>query len=119
VKEIAQEQNLTATFCSKPFGAASDPGNGGHFNFSLWEDSSRTANGSTEKRNVMKSDTGDLSKDGKNFLAGIIDHAPALQALCSPTPPCYTRAGHWAPTHGALQETSCFQKHDMPDMNHL
>ena len=36
VKEVAMQFGATATFMTKPF-SLSGPGNGGHFNFSLWE----------------------------------------------------------------------------------
>lgn len=39
-----------------------------------------------------------LSTAGRHFLAGVLAHAPALEAFCSPTPPCYCRHGSWAPT---------------------
>jgi glutamine synthetase len=111
VKEIAQLENLIATFCSKPFGTLSDPGNGGHFNFSLWEgarsDDCTKHFGTKGMRNIMKSEDGKLSQEGQNFIAGVLDHAPGLQALCSPTPPCYSRAGHWAPTHGIYTSSRC------------
>lgn len=39
-----------------------------------------------------------LSDTAQHFLAGVLAHAPALEAICAPTLPCYTRHGHWAPT---------------------
>mmetsp|Transcript_70269 Transcript_70269/g.129510 ORF Transcript_70269/g.129510 Transcript_70269/m.129510 type:complete len:211 (-) Transcript_70269:38-670(-) len=69
---------------AKPFGVRGT-GNGGHFNFSLWK---QEADG--QRSNV--------TSESKSFLAGILNHAPALEALCSPTPPCYARHGNWAPT---------------------
>lgn len=113
VKEIAQQRDMHATFCSKPFDM-DGPGNGGHFNFSLWIPDAQAPNMSaTERANVgfdvsgMKNilhcsdaDSQGLSKIGENFLAGILEHCRGLEALCSPTPACYTRHGHWAPDHG-------------------
>lgn len=103
-KEIAQNKGLLASFISRPFGVEG-VGNGGHFNFSLWcpgPDSaldgaiSRTTRG---KRSAMHStsDPSGLSDTAQHFLAGVLAHAPALEALCAPTTPCYTRHGHWAP----------------------
>lgn len=45
------------------------------------------------------SGSSDLSETAKHFIAGILHHAKALEAFCSPTPPCYERHGAWAPTH--------------------
>lgn len=113
VKEIAQQKGMMATFCSKPFGLEG-PGNGGHFNFSLWvpdqaagdmNSSERVAVGfdSSGMSNFLHSkDSGSagLSEEGRHFLAGVLEHARGLEALCSPTPACYTRHGRWAPDRG-------------------
>ncbi|CAE7620478.1 Lgsn, partial [Symbiodinium pilosum] len=105
-KEMAQDAGLRATFMAKPFGV-SGVGNGGHMNFSIWMPGgvrsdakdivSRTTSG---KLNAFHSseDSKGLSADARSFLAGVLAHAPALEALCSPTPPCYCRHGNWAPT---------------------
>jgi len=44
-----------------------------------------------------------LSATGRHFLAGLLEHAPALVALGSPTVNSYRRLrpGTWAPTHAA------------------
>eukprot|EP00437_Effrenium_voratum_P000665 CAMPEP_0181428130 /NCGR_PEP_ID=MMETSP1110-20121109/16523_1 /TAXON_ID=174948 /ORGANISM="Symbiodinium sp., Strain CCMP421" /LENGTH=496 /DNA_ID=CAMNT_0023551353 /DNA_START=29 /DNA_END=1519 /DNA_ORIENTATION=+ len=106
-KEMAQDLGLRATFMAKPFGV-SGVGNGGHMNFSIWMPGgvrggdpkdvvSRVTSG---KLNAFHSseDAKGLSPAARSFLAGILAHAPALEALCSPTPPCYCRHGNWAPT---------------------
>ena len=115
VKEIASQTGLLASFLSVPYSA----GNGGHFNISLWEASSEAADaedgewGTGGKRNVLFSQkvegpsraasqtasTYTLSPFGECFVAGLLSHAAGLEALCSPTPSCYSRHGHWAPTH--------------------
>merc|ERR1719160_868057 len=90
VKEMAISRDLRATFMTRPFGVKG-VGNGGHFNFSLWQ------RGSSDSKQTSDINlTG--ATEGKQFLAGILSHAPALEAFCSPTPPCYTRHGNWAPT---------------------
>jgi len=101
-KEIAQQQGLRATFMAKPFGV-SGVGSGGHFNFSLWKrDCPNSTDGSeaTSGCNSAFHDPQDpegLSLIGRSFLAGILAHGPALEAICSPTIPCYSRHGNWAP----------------------
>lgn len=88
VKEIAMRRDIRASFATMPF-ALTGVGNGGHFNFSLW-----TA-GET-KRCVMCKE-GKMSTTAKQFLAGVLKHAPAMEALCAPTPMCYKRHGNWSP----------------------
>lgn len=108
-KEIAQNRGYLATFMARPFGV-DGVGNGGHFNFSLWGPSGLTDEGEGEgedsiskvvknKINLFHSseDPEGLSKTARAFLAGILKHGPALEAVCSSTPPCYTRHGHLAP----------------------
>merc|ERR1712151_171914 len=105
-KEIAQQQGLRATFMAKPFGV-SGVGSGGHFNFSLWKrDGPNTADGSHAASDAMPGcnsafhdpqDPEGLSSVARSFLAGILAHGPALEAICSPTIPCYSRHGNWAP----------------------
>eukprot|EP00933_Yihiella_yeosuensis_P019481 TRINITY_DN15773_c0_g1_i1.p1 TRINITY_DN15773_c0_g1~~TRINITY_DN15773_c0_g1_i1.p1 ORF type:complete len:488 (+),score=108.74 TRINITY_DN15773_c0_g1_i1:77-1540(+) len=109
VKEIAQNQGLLATFMAKPFGVHG-VGNGGHLNFSLWTPD-EVVDAVDGKTNVFHSsdDLDGLSATARSFLAGILAHAPALEAICSPTPPCYTRHGNWAPVvaNWGLDDRSC------------
>jgi len=91
-KEIAQQHGLRATFMAKPFGV-SGVGSGGHFNFSLWRRD--TSAGCSAFHDPQ--DPEGLSSVARRFLAGVLEHAPALEALCSPTVPCYSRHGNWAP----------------------
>lgn len=105
VKEMAQKRGLTATFMSRPFGDM-EVGNGGHFNFSLWRPDPKGKDpegvggfSAAGKVSAMhsSSDAVGLSDTARHFLAGVLAHGPALEALCAPTPACYTRHGHWAP----------------------
>lgn len=106
VKEMAQQRGLRACFMGKPFGTEG-PGNGGHFNFSLWAGGGGRASGAEDaasragggRTNVFHStaDPEGLSPTARAFLAGVLAHAPALEAVCSPTPSCYLRRGRWAP----------------------
>jgi len=108
VKEMAQQQGLRASFMGKPFGMHGH-GNSGHFNFSLWAGGGNRAEPSEQgdtalrasggRMNVFHStaDPEGLSPTARAFLAGLLAHASALEAICSPTPSCYGRRGNWAP----------------------
>mmetsp|Transcript_2233 Transcript_2233/g.3512 ORF Transcript_2233/g.3512 Transcript_2233/m.3512 type:complete len:669 (+) Transcript_2233:51-2057(+) len=89
VKEIALSKQLHASFLSKPF-TSNEVGNGGHFNFSLWQNAENITADKTAHT---------LSPLSKRFVDGILFHARAIEAFCAPTPACYLRHGHWAPTH--------------------
>ena len=109
-KELAQRSGRLATFFASPF-STRGPCSGGHLNFSLWapdadpdaEASERGAEsdefGARGMRNAMHDpDAADgLSEVGRAFIAGVLSHARAIEALCSPTPACYLRHGKWAP----------------------
>ena len=102
VKEIAQSNGYLATFQSKPFNL-NGPGNGGHYNFSLWEKKIEKSLEEGHKSpnsldglipiHYSEADNKDLSDRAKHFLAGILLHAKSLEAFCSPTVPCYQRHG--------------------------
>ena len=88
IKEYALQLYLSATFMTKPY-----PGlmsNGGHFNHSLQDE---------RGRNVFSDTTtpDNLSEIAGYWMAGLIKHAPAMAAICSPTFNCYRRLHH----HGA------------------
>ncbi|GFR92770.1 glutamine synthetase [Elysia marginata] len=76
-----KRKGLTAEFmtCVRP-----DKGNcsGFHYNFSLWD---------SQGRNVFADpdDCGKLSELGRHWLAGMVEHAPAMAALVCPTINCY------------------------------
>jgi len=124
-KEIAQNRGLMASFMARPFGVAG-VGNGGHFNFSLWSPDEAGAGSASAvadaedalskttagKTNVLHSasDADGLSSTARHFLAGVLAHASALEAVCAPTVPCYTRHGNWAPVvanWGFEDRTAC------------
>jgi glutamine synthetase len=74
VKELAQADGVLATFMPKPF--AGHEGSGAHVHVSL------TRNG----ENAMAGDDEHgLSPTARAFVAGLLDHAPALQAIAAPT----------------------------------
>jgi glutamine synthetase len=81
VKTTARELGYTATFMPKPlFG---DNGSGMHVHQSLWK------NGEPlffdESKYALLSDT------ARHYIGGILQHAPALLALCAPTTNSYRR----------------------------
>jgi glutamine synthetase len=85
VRGVAENgHGLVASFAAKPF--ADGIGSGAHIHFSLW-----SQDGST---NLLYDDeAGDrlLSTTGREFVAGILDHLPALVALTCPSYNSYER----------------------------
>ena len=92
VKEIAVREGLLATFMGRPF--ADQGGSGFHVHLSLDGD---------DGRNAFADDGGPdgLSPLAAQFIAGVIEHAPGLQALLGPTINAYKRIlpDSLAPTH--------------------
>ncbi|MCO8244796.1 MULTISPECIES: gamma-glutamylputrescine synthetase [unclassified Haladaptatus] len=78
VNSVVRDHGYRATFLPKPFDHST---NGCHINLSLW-------NG---KNAFYDEESGELSQIGRQFVAGIIDHAPALTALAAPTANSYCR----------------------------
>jgi glutamine synthetase len=78
---IANRHGLKASFLPKVFAAAA--GSGCHLHISLW------SNG----RNVCPdpAGAGGFSEVGRAFVAGILEHLPALSAIVAPTPNSYRR----------------------------
>lgn len=94
ISMVAESQGMTATFMPKPFSNRS--GNGMHLHLSLWN---------AEGDSLFPSD-GDahglgLSPTAYSFIAGILDHAPALQAFIAPSVNSYKRSGARTTTSGA------------------
>jgi len=83
VRNVAYQHNLYASLAPKPF--PDQAGNGAHIHFSLWNKSG--------KRNVMfdPKDPYGLSELGYHFIAGVLDHLPALIALTCPSYNSYRR----------------------------
>jgi glutamate---methylamine ligase len=79
VKSVAEKHGLRATFMPKPF--TNLTGNGCHMHVSLWRDGT----------NVFCQEGADLSPSGLQFIAGILNSAPALAAICNPTVNSYKR----------------------------
>ncbi|MGB3510028.1 MAG: glutamine synthetase family protein [Microcoleaceae cyanobacterium] len=81
VRGVALKHGLTASFMPKIF--ADQAGNGCHLHLSLWEG---------EKNIVPDSEgMGGVSKTARSFIAGILEHLPALMALTTPSVNSYRR----------------------------
>jgi glutamine synthetase len=91
VKNVAHKYGKTATFMPKPlFG---DNGSGMHCHQSLWK----------EGATLMADPSGyaGLSQLARNYVGGLLAHAPALLAFCAPTTNSYRRLvpGYEAPVN--------------------
>jgi glutamine synthetase len=91
VKNVARRYGKTATFMPKPlFG---DNGSGMHCHQSIWK----------EGATLMADPAGyaGLSTIARNYVGGILAHAPALLAFCAPTTNSYRRLvpGYEAPVN--------------------
>ena len=91
VKNVARAHGKTATFMPKPiFG---DNGSGMHCHQSLWKEGTPLM--------ADKSGYAGLSQLARGYIAGLLEHAPALLALCAPTTNSYRRLvpGYEAPVN--------------------
>ncbi len=74
IRNVARRRNKVVTFMPKPI--EGDNGSGMHVHTSIWKDG----------KNLMAGDKyAGLSQTGLHFIAGILEHAPALVALTNPT----------------------------------
>jgi glutamine synthetase len=89
VRAYARRHGLVASFAPKPF--PDGIGSGQHVHLSLWD---HTGN------NILYdgSQSGGLSTRGRGFVAGLLEHLPALVALTTPSFNSYRRfaSGQWA-----------------------
>ncbi len=95
VHMLAHQAGMAATFMPKPF--ASLTGNGLHVHSSLW---------GAESGEELFADPDDdrgfgLSKLAYQYIAGVLEHAPATIAVTAPTVNSYKRMGVGAPKSGA------------------
>ena len=91
VKNVARAAGKTVTFMPKPlFG---DNGSGMHTHQSLWKEGTPLM--------ADKSGYAGLSQLARSYLAGLLEHAPALLAFCAPTTNSYRRLvpGYEAPVN--------------------
>ncbi len=82
VKEIVAQQGLRATFMGMPFNGRA--GSGTHIHVSLLD-----GNGQNAFEDPL--DEHGLSDQARGFLAGVLDHAPALTAILNPTVNAFKR----------------------------
>jgi glutamine synthetase len=85
VKQMAKRAGLMATFMPKPYTEAW--GSGAHFNMSL----ANAETGDNLFRDADDARGRGWSKVAYGFVAGILKHAPALAAICTPTVNSYKR----------------------------
>ena len=107
VRNVAKKYNKIANFMPKPIFDESDPtkgdnGSGMHVSVSFWKKSTSTTNNS----NIFyDSDDAysELSQIGRYFIGGLLDHAPSLSSLVTPTVNSYYRIipGFEAPVYVA------------------
>ncbi len=84
-RQVAKQHGLAATFMPKPYTSAW--GSGAHFNMSLTE----VGTGTNLFRDADDPRGRGWSKAAYGFVAGILRHAPALAAVCTPTVNSYKR----------------------------
>ncbi|HEX4360336.1 MAG TPA: type III glutamate--ammonia ligase [Pseudonocardia sp.] len=94
ISVLAERRGMVATFMPKPF--ADRTGSGLHLHLSLWRDGASLFPGAG-----ADSGTFGLSTLARSFLAGVLDHAPGLQAVIAPTVNSYKRTGATATRSGA------------------
>ncbi|WP_138007780.1 type I glutamate--ammonia ligase [Halalkalirubrum salinum] len=96
VRAIAAQHDLHATFMPKPIARIN--GSGMHTHMSLFD----------EDGNVFHDDDGqfNLSETARSFIAGILEHAPAITAVTNPTVNSYKRLvpGYEAPVYVAWSD---------------
>ncbi|MEZ4462025.1 MAG: type I glutamate--ammonia ligase [bacterium] len=88
IRNTARKNNKTVTFMPKPI--VGDNGSGMHIHTSIWKDGV----------NLFAGDKyAGMSQTGLHFIAGVLEHAPALVALTNPTTNSFRRLvpGYEAP----------------------
>ena len=81
VKNLARREGKTATFMPKPI--FNDNGSGMHVHQSLWREE--------QPLFFDEAGYGKLSQLARNYVGGLLAHAPALLAFCAPTTNSYRR----------------------------
>ncbi len=89
-RSIAQSHGIDVTFMPKPF--AGEAGSGLHCHLQLWDG---------DKNLFGNSEAGELSETALNFVAGLLEHAPAITAIANPSVNSYKRLvpHHEAPVY--------------------
>lgn len=93
VRSHARRAGLVASFMPKPY--AHLPGCGLHVHFSLWDEAGQQELSTAAAPDEL------LSPVGRQFVAGLLAHAPGLAGIGAPTVNSYKRLlpGSWAPAH--------------------
>jgi glutamine synthetase len=91
IRGVAFQMGLETTMAPKPY--LEGAGNGHHLHVSLYEDESP----------LLFDSSGTLSGPGSGFVAGILEHLPAIMAFSAPSPNSYQRLapGMWASAYAA------------------
>ena len=82
VKDICASRGVLGTFLGKPW--SDEGGSGFHLHLSVTD---------VEGSQMMDEADGSLSLISQRMMAGILEHAPALVAVCNPTVNAYKRLG--------------------------
>ncbi|MFC9363045.1 type III glutamate--ammonia ligase [Rhodococcus sp. NPDC057014] len=90
---IAEKRGMKATFMPKPF--SDRTGSGMHLHLSLWNDGGSVFPDGDDPKGLG------LSKTAYAFIAGILEHACALQGVIAPTVNSYKRTGATSTSSGA------------------
>ena len=98
VRATTETKGLHATFMPKPIAGIN--GSGMHTHMSLFENGENAFHDPDDEFN--------LSDTARSFLAGVLDHAPALTAVCNPTVNSYKRLvpGYEAPVYVAWSDVN-------------
>ncbi|MFB6137695.1 MAG: type I glutamate--ammonia ligase [Halobacteriaceae archaeon] len=98
VRAVAEKNDVHATFMPKPLSGIN--GSGMHTHLSLFEGSENAFHDPDDEFN--------LSSTAKQFLNGILEHAPALTAVCNPSVNSYKRLvpGYEAPVYVAWSDVN-------------
>lgn len=118
LRGLALEQDMLVTCAPKPF--EDQPGNGCHLHLSVWDQFG--------ERNLLWADEGRLSEFGLNFVAGIVEHLPALLSVTCPSVNSYRRLKpkHWSSAYkcwgyenreAAVRVPSVYWGHEMASSN--
>ena len=91
IRGVAHRMGLETTMAPKPY--LEGAGNGHHLHVSLYEDDAP----------VLFDASGALSSQGSGFVAGLLEHMPAVMAFTAPSPNSYQRLapGMWASAYAA------------------
>ena len=98
VRAVAELHDVHATFMPKPIAGIN--GSGMHTHISLFENGDNVFHDGDDEFN--------LSDTAYQFLGGILEHAPALTAICNPTVNSYKRLvpGYEAPIYVAWSDVN-------------